>query len=150
MKTKYSTLLLTGFFLLLILNTNLLAADNTVEGSWTARIKDDKVRMTLSIFRDDIDHGDWNTTSYFPKNEFSDLQMDKEHGFTLTRTSGELKLYGKFSQNRGFGDFEFNANPEFKEYLNQKGFDDLKNEELFHLFIRKIDKNYIGYREAEL
>ena len=88
-----------------------------IEGSWVARLKDDKVRLSFTMFDEDNFRGEWNSTEYFEKDEFSGMQFDTEHEFSLNRDAGSMKLFGKISDVRGYGDFTFEPNKEFNDFL---------------------------------
>ena len=96
--------------------------DEEIDGSWVGKIKDDKIRLSFNIFDYGDNSGQWNTTTYFKRTEFSNLQLDKEHKFALKRDAGILNLFGKFSNNRGFGDFTFLVSDDFRGFLEKEGF----------------------------
>ena len=52
-----------------------------IEGSWTARIRDGKIRMQLTIFRDEDSWGEWSSSRYFVKEDFTGLSFGNDQSF---------------------------------------------------------------------
>lgn len=121
MNKKYLPLILIAILLFI---PNLFALQvSGLEGSWTARIKGEKIRMTLNLFFEDPEFRDgWNTTSYFNKDEFKNIVLDKEQEYKISREAGSIILFGKFKENRGYGDFTFSPDEPFRAFLAEKGY----------------------------
>ena len=53
--------------------------DEEIDGSWVGKIKDDKIRLSFNIFDYGDNSGQWNTTTYFKRTEFSNLQFNPDN-----------------------------------------------------------------------
>ncbi|MFH1942906.1 MAG: hypothetical protein ABIL68_12465, partial [bacterium] len=48
---------------------HILATIAEIEGSWTARKIDGKIRMRLTVLKDDDSFGEWNSSSILDRND---------------------------------------------------------------------------------
>ena len=110
-------------------------------GFWNAEIKGERVYLNL---QSKTEHSNWNTSRYFDKKEFSSLPTT-ESEFSIKRAAGSLNFKGKFDGNEGYGKFNFVQNAEFKQYLDQQSITGVDEEEMLHLFMADINKEYIAY-----
>ena len=124
-------ILIAGF----LVNTGIGQYIEKIDGSWVGRVTDDKIRMRLTVFEDDESWGEWNTTVYFDRYEFTGLEFDRDNTFELKREAGTVSFSGKFSGSRGYGDFTFISDVEFREFLAQKEFRKLTDRKLLLLWL---------------
>jgi len=116
-------------------------APMSTSGFWNAEIKGERVYLNL---QSKTEHSNWNTSRYFDKKEFSSLPTT-ESTFHLKRDAGTLNFKGKFDGNEGYGKFDFAQNAEFKQYLDQQSITGVDEEEMLHLFMADVNKDYIAY-----
>jgi beta-lactamase regulating signal transducer with metallopeptidase domain len=113
----------------------------SMKGVWQAEIDGNEVCV---VFNNNLKGGNWTSTECFDKKEFSELpNVEKE--FTITRTSGVMKMKGKFEGNDGYGRFEFTPNNDFKVYLENQGATGLNETTLLHCFFADMNKEFIGF-----
>ena len=110
-------------------------------GFWNAEIKGDRVYVNL---QSKTEHSNWNTSRYFDKKEFSALPTT-ESDFNLKREAGVINFKGKFEGNEGYGKFEFVQSAEFKQYLDQQKVTGIDEDDMLHLFMANVNKDYIAY-----
>lgn len=121
-----------------------VASDNAFlarNGFWNAEIKGDRVHVNLQS-KTEFSH--WNTSEYFDKKEFSALPTT-ESDFFIKREAGTLNFKGKFEGNEGYGKFEFVQNTEFKQYLDQQKVSNIDEDDMLHLFMGNVNKDYVAY-----
>ena len=88
-KTKLYPFILFALFLVVSMGNTIIHSEE-IEGSWTAKIVNDKVKMRLTIFENEESWGRWSSSGYFEKNEFTDLQLNTDHTFKLSREAGNI------------------------------------------------------------
>lgn len=110
-------------------------------GFWNAEIKGERVYVNL---QSKTEHSNWNTSRYFDKKEFSALPTT-ESDFNLKREAGVINFKGKFEGNEGYGKFEFVQSAEFKQYLDQQKVTGVDEDDMLHLFMANVNKDYIAY-----
>lgn len=121
-----------------------VASDNAFlarNGFWNAEIKGDRVYVNLQS-KTEFSH--WNTSEYFDKKEFSALPTT-DSDFFIKREAGTLNFKGKFDGNEGYGKFEFVQNTEFKQYLDQQKVSNIDEDDMLHLFMGNVNKDYVAY-----
>lgn len=123
-------------------------------GFWTATIEDGYVYIQFSDSSRKRDDG--FTIGYsFPEEEFSGADMSS-NGFQLKRAAGTITFEGNINDSRGTGEYKFNKNTEFEDFLRKEGVEnDIKGRKGYHffkLFLGDIDRTYVqglkreGYR----
>ena len=110
-------------------------------GFWNAEIKGERVYLNL---QSKTEHSNWNTSRYFDKKEFSALPTT-ESDFNLKREAGVINFKGKFEGNEGYGKFEFVQSAEFKQYLDQQKVTGVDEDDMLHLYMANVNKDYIAY-----
>jgi len=118
-----------------------------IDGSWTVRIRDDKVRMRLTIYWEEESWGEWNMSADFNRDELRGLRLDRDHDFVVTREAGTMSFHGKVTGTRGYGTFTFSPGERFRTYLEEKGFKKITDEKMVHFFISDINRNYLDRLE---
>ena len=112
----------------------------TTEGSWVGKMRGDTVKIQFTMFSDTDSWGQWSTTKYFQKKMLEGIQTGREHVFKLVRDAGTILFDGKFSGERGAGNFQFEADEKFKEFLQGKGFSKITDRNLLLLSINNVNK----------
>jgi hypothetical protein len=112
-----------------------------VPNIWNAYIEDEKVYIELT-------GEDWNSGRTFSTAEMGTLPGSNEGAFTLTREAGAITFKGVFEGGKGHGFYKFTANPTFKAYLEEKGYKNLNNELMVHIFLTDINKAYFDFLKA--
>ena len=122
-----------------------LAAQDRIQGSWAALVKEEVLHFKMTIFMDeDGDLGEWDTSVALRQADLKGLQLaDKEHEFQLERDAGKILFQGRFSGKRGQGDFEFVPAPDFASFLGREGFDEITDRKLLSLCLCDAGRNYI-------
>jgi len=131
-----------GFALLAAISS---AAQDRIQGSWAALVKEETIHFKMTIFMDeDGDLGEWNTSVALRQTDLKGLQLvDKEHEFQLQRDAGKILFQGLFSGKGGHGDFEFIPAPDFASFLGREGFDEITDRKLLSLCLYDAGRNYI-------
>ena len=76
-------------------------------------------------------------------------QKNGAKSFKLTRAAGEANFTGIVESDYGQGKYTFTPNESFKSYLKGKGYNDLDDKLLFHLFMANFDKAYFDYLDQQ-
>ena len=114
-----------------------------IEGSWSARVMDGKIRMRLTVFKDDDSWGEWNSSRTIDRNDFTGLSYGKDQRFELKRDAGDILFEGNLENSRGYGSFSYTPKKEFKSFLQRKGFGKIKDMDMLHLSLFDINRKYI-------
>jgi bla regulator protein blaR1 len=113
----------------------------SISGFWSAEVKNNEVCVNFSSR-----NSDWNmmTSDCFDKKEFG-IMPTQEAEFQMIRQVGTITFKGKFEGNEGYGKFTFSGDETFKTYLETElSITKIKDIDLFHLFMSKINKEYIA------
>ena len=115
-------------------------------GEWEGTIENGHLCLS---FNNSDEEKSWHSfySKCFPLDEFIGLSNSGSPTFTLVREAGKMDFEGSFTNNKGSGKFEFTANQDFKQFLNQQGIssDHNHDHELFYLFINNVNKDYISF-----
>jgi len=103
--------------ILFCLLTNPLLTQDVVKGKWKAEVQDEMIWMRLRVLDGDDFNNGWTYSSRYNKSDFSGLQWDKEHTFKMMREAGTIVFHGKFTGDKGSGDFTFQADQRFERFL---------------------------------
>lgn len=109
-----------------------------VPGTWSAYIEDEKIYI-------DFTGADWNSGRTFLLSDLGTLPTGSEGTFSMTRESGTVTFKGEFESGKGRGFYKFAPNTSFKTYLEQKGYKDLNEELMLHIFFTDINKGYFDF-----
>ena len=115
-----------------------------IEGNWVASVKENVIRMKLTIFDDDKSWGEWNTSSTFEKKDFTGLTMTEESNFKLVQEAGTISFNGQFKDSRGYGLFTFQTDNSFKPFLQGKGFENITDKRMLSLSLQDVKKSYVN------
>jgi hypothetical protein len=121
-----------------------LVSQDTVEGKWTAELKNNKIFMSMKITEKTGKHHDWNFCEIFKKSDFSGLQWDKEHSFKFVKEAGTISFNGKFSEKSGSGNFTFSQDKKFVTFLESKGFDGITGRKMLVLCLQNVTSRYVN------
>lgn len=121
-----------------------LVSQDTVEGKWTAELKNDKIFMSMKIAEKTGKHHDWNFCEIFKKSDFPGLQRDKEHTFKFVKEAGTISFNGKFSEKSGSGNFTFAPDKKFVTFLESKGFDGITGKKMLVLCLQDVTSRYVN------
>lgn len=123
--------------------TESFTGSNVISGDWKAKIEGEKIRFQLSYEHPNSD-GHSNISLDLEKKDIPDFCYDKEFTFQIKRECGITSFTGKFSGNKGKGEFEFTSDDNFKQYLHSKDFSNIKDEDFLIFFVFNITKDYIS------
>ena len=71
--------------------------------------------------------------------------------FDLTRDAGTVHFEGTLQHGEGSGDYEFEANPRFRDELTRAGIRDVEDEDLMRLAIHDVDRSWVrGFAGRDL
>src|SRR5262249_44247919 len=137
------------------------AAQETISGDWTAKVKqtDQGPVLWLSLNRNtDTGKGRFQMSSDFPLQDFTGLNPNANSNmqFTLQRGAGVVLLDRLFKGGRGVGDFKFTPNGGFISTMRNLGYDELSVEKLFSMTIHDVSVKFInelkslGYDKVEV
>ena len=117
-------------------------------GHWVGEIDGNKVCFE---FNNSQPAKGWTSinTECFKKSELSDLPIGEDKDFFIKREAGTMNFNGSFKKDFGDGTFEFNESTTFKNYLKTKGFGTLKEQEVYHLFLNNVNKDYISVLQSK-
>ena len=120
--------LLSLAFIIFVIGSYVIVAQNVITGDWTAKTNTEesgKIQLNFEIRRENggkNQHG-----SSF---EYSDLRgltaSQAENGkvnFSLAREAGTIDCEGTFTNGRGVGTFRFTPNYQFADAMKSRGFD---------------------------
>ena len=109
-------------------------------GSWKSEVKGNKVCVYVN---DSKRSGTWTTQHCFMKEEVIGFSEGKNQSFRIEREAGVLHLNGSLLNGKGQGTFKFESNENFVNFLKEEGFVDFNDKNVFQLFFRNKDKDYI-------
>src|SRR5262245_7501445 len=130
-----------------------VAAQGTIRGDWTAKVKqtDKGPVLWLSLNHDsDRRWGRSQTSSDFPLQAFTGLNPNANSNvqFTLQREAGTILFEGLFKDGKGVGDFRFEPNSGFIATMRSLGYDGLTTEKIFTLAVLDVRSNYINVMKS--
>lgn len=110
-------------------------AQEVVEGTWTARIRSDgPPRVRLERWRDE-DRGWGSSTDLAEEDARALIEAARAAGgtvrHTLEREAGTLRFEGRLDDRRGMGEFTFQESPGFRRAMQELGFQDLDEHDLW-------------------
>jgi len=112
------------------------------KGFWHAEVDASEVCVKFSNSDIKRNHS-WSTTACFDKNEFTGLNASS--GTTkLTREAGEVDFLEVIKGSQGVGNFTFLPNEAFQSKLGKMGVNNMKDREVFHLFVANINTSYLN------
>ena len=114
-------------------------------GFWTAKTEDDYVYIHFSDSSRNRNNG--FTIGYsFPKEAFNTIDMTGD-SFQLIREAGTVTFMGQFNGSRGTGEYKFDRNEDFEDFLRKEGVDNdakgSKDYYFFKLFLGDANRNYV-------
>jgi hypothetical protein len=126
-----------------------IAAQETISGDWTAKVKqtDKGAVLWMSLNRNtDTRKGRFQMSSEVPLQEFSGLNPNANSNvqFALRREAGTVFFEGLLKDGRGVGDFRFDPNGGFIATMRGLGYDGLTTEKLFTMAFLDVSTNYIN------
>ncbi len=132
------------FILLFVFSISNIIQAEELEGNWVAKVKENSIRLKLTIFTDEDSWGEWNSSGTFEKKDFSNLTFTKESKFELKREAGTIVFSGQFKGDKGYGDFTFNPDKSFKNFLEIKGFAKVSDRKMLSLTLHDVNKKYVN------
>jgi hypothetical protein len=125
------------------------AAQETITGDWTAKVKQSDKGPVLWL---SLNHGSEGrrrrsqTSSNFPLQDFTGLNPNANSNvqFTLQREAGTVFFEGLFKDGKGVGDFKFTPNGGFIATMRNLGYDDLTTEKLLSMALLDVSANFIN------
>lgn len=119
---------LAGLAIIIIaIGSYVIVAQNTVNGTWKATIKEGETGKIQISFRGDQDRGKMANGSSFDIAELSGLTLEDTRGgkasFRLVREAGSIDFDGAFTAGVGSGKFAFEPNRAFVDAMRTRGFD---------------------------
>src|SRR4030095_12233045 len=124
--------LLSFAFVIFVIGSYVIVAQNVITGDWKADTKDenpDKIQLSFEI-RTEKGGRNQHGSSF----AYSDLQgLTREQAqngranFSLAREAGTIQCEGTFTNGRGSGTFRFTPNYAFADAMRSRGFDFAKS-----------------------
>lgn len=119
-------------FIIFVIGSYVIIAQNVITGDWTANTKDekpDKIHLSFEIRTEKggrNQHG--SGFAYSDLRGLSPAQTQNgKVSFTLAREAGTIDCEGSFVNGKGSGTFRFTPNYEFAEAMRARGFDFAKS-----------------------
>src|SRR4051812_6296640 len=151
------------FFILLVFAALLrpLGAQSTVNGTWTAELRQAKVFLQVRTSpppdsNSDRWNGDWNMGQSLPIDEIGGLPKNDDQftisaiKFELRREAGTLAFDGAFRDGRGAGLFTFAPRTEYTAEMRALGYtEDLPVWRRFQLAVHDVGPRYIRELKTE-
>jgi bla regulator protein blaR1 len=122
------------------------------EGYWFAIIKDDKVNIRFSdekLEDDDFNSHHSHSGSTFKLSELGTLPKGTQGTFNITREAGKMELTGKFEGNTGMGTYEFTADKDYVDYMNNELKENLDDDDQMAFFFINIKKQFVTMLKSE-
>ena len=123
--------LLSFSFVIFVIGSYVIVAQNVITGDWHGSIKDeaDKIQLNFEIRSEKggrNQHG-----SSFAYSDLQGLTRDQAQNgrvnFSLAREAGTIQCEGTFTNGKGAGTFRFTPNYAFAEAMKARGFDFAKS-----------------------
>lgn len=119
------------------------------EGNWFASIKGNEIYLQLKSDEKD------NSSSTFQLSEFKDLPRDKQGTFSLTREAGTMTFIGKFEGDKGIGTYKFTTDKNYKTAMAKEGIDLKDDNDFMVFFMVNVKQSYVqmlkqkGYKDLK-
>jgi len=115
-------------FVIFVLGSYLVAAQNVLTGDWKAEAKDDSPDKIQLSFEIRTEKGGRNQHgSSFSYSDLQGLTRDQTQNgrvnFSLPREAGTIQCEGSFVNGKGSGTFRFTPNHSFVDAMRSRGFD---------------------------
>ncbi len=128
MSTSLSLRLFGFAFVIFVIGSYVIVAQNAISGDWSADIKDensDKIHLSFKIRTENgskNQHG-----SGFAYSDLQGLTREQAQNgrvsFSLAREAGTIQCDGSFVNGKGSGTFRFTPNYSFADAMRSRGFD---------------------------
>ncbi len=117
-----------ALFIIIVFGNWIIAAQETVTGSWTAKVKDAASgKIHLSFERKSERGGKHQNSSTYEISELNGLSSGSlQNGnvnFSLVREAGTIQSEGAFTDGKGSGTYRFSPNYAFADGLRARGYD---------------------------
>ena len=119
-------------FIIFVIGSYVIVAQNVITGEWTANAKaekPDKIQLNFEIRTEKGGHNQHGTG--FAYSDLRGLSPDQTQNgkvsFSLAREAGTIECEGAFVNGRGSGTFRFTPNYQFAEGMKSRGFDFAKS-----------------------
>ena len=130
----------------LLVPSTLLA--QTIEGSWNASFRSNRVHLNLRI---DGARGYSNYGRTFPLSDLTALRRaGRDISFELRRPAGVLRFDGVGSETQASGMYEFTYDAGFRRSLEDMGFARLTAEDLFKLAMHNVSVDDVRYLQRNI
>jgi len=120
--------LLSFAFVIFVIGSYVIVAQNVITGNWSGDTKDenpDKIQLNFEIRTDK--GGRNNHGSSFAYSDLQGLSRDQAQNgkvsFSLVREAGTIQCDGVFTNGKGTGTFRFTPNYAFADAMKSRGFD---------------------------
>jgi len=120
--------LLSFVFVIFVIGSYVIVAQNVITGDWRADTKDenpDKIQLNFEIRTEK--GGRNNHGSSFAYSDLQGLSRDQAQNgkvsFSLVREAGTIQCEGTFTNGKGAGTFRFTPNYGFADAMKSRGFD---------------------------
>ena len=136
---QYSTRpIMLGFLLILTFLVANTAAQETLTGTWKAKVKSkDGDKVHISFYRDSEGKRRNQVGTGFKFEDLTGLSKSQALGaksnvsFSVNREPGNIALNGAFENGKGSGNWTFTSNPAFVSEMKSQGFDGISTRKLF-------------------
>ena len=119
-----------------------------IKGFWQAEVDAQAVCVQFENSRDNW-RKHWNISRCFAPEIISPQPTTGDGTYVIKREAGKVTLVGNFKNDYGQGRFTFEPAVDFVQYLNQKGYRNLEDEYVFHLYMADINRAYFDYLAKE-
>lgn len=114
-------------FIIFVIGSYVIVAQETVSGTWKAEIKSAKPDEIHVSFERKSKNGRNQQGSNYKFSDFQGLNSSQAQNgkvrFSLVREAGNIECEGEFSGGKGSGTFTFTPNKNFVEAMRTRGFD---------------------------
>jgi 4-hydroxy-3-methylbut-2-enyl diphosphate reductase IspH len=115
-------------------------ASEITNGQW-AMERSERPGMVLFSMHSSRGGDHFNTTTDWPTNTFSGLDLAQDTQFTLTRDAGNFEFEGSLRNSAGGGTFKFSPDPRYAQEMKALGFNGVEGKQL-HFAMHDVSLNF--------
>ena len=121
---------------------------NIKPGFWRGIVDEDQVCFFMNNSKSS--NQQWTMNECFQINEIRQFSLGKDVEFYIEREAGTIYFVGSFDGNyEGIGKFKFEGNESYVEMLQNYGITEVREEDLFMLFLSNTKKDFIRYLDKK-
>lgn len=131
-----------------------LAAQDSIEGKWESRLKEDNKINLSHTARSKVSNKSFHDSVTMPLDNLSGLaglnsSTNSAAQFELRRDSGTIYYTGSFGGDFGHGNFRFLPNADFTQGIASMGYADLSAHQLFMMTVHNVSREFINHIHSQ-